>query len=174
MLNLITESQDSGQGLFSTLDEIAREGARKMLVEALNLEVAEHLSRHSSLRDDHGRALVVRNGKANPRKVTLGSGTVEITAPRVNDRRPGEKFTSKILPPYLRRSAKVENLLPILYLKVNRCNSTPKRQITRNEPVKMRLALKILGNLWECALPTREVIPPITHSGCFCRIPLGS
>jgi putative transposase len=117
MLNLITESQDSGQGLFSTLDEIAREGARKMLAEALNLEVAEYLSRHSSLRDDHGRALVVRNGKANPRKVTLGSGTVEITAPRVNDRRPGERFTSKILPPYLRRSAKVENLLPILYLK---------------------------------------------------------
>jgi putative transposase len=117
MLNLITESQEEGQGLILTLDEIAREGARKMLIQALHEEVAEYIARHSELKDDNGRALIVRNGKAQSRKVTMGSGTVDIAAPRVNDRRPGMKFTSKILPPYLRRSAKVENLLPILYLK---------------------------------------------------------
>lgn len=101
----------------STLDQIAREGARRMLVQALQLEVADYLGAHSGLRDDEGRALVVRNGKARPRQVTLGCGTIEVEAPRVRDRRPGHRFTSSILPPYLRKSPKVENLLPILYLK---------------------------------------------------------
>jgi transposase-like protein len=117
MLNLITETHEERQGFVLTLDEIAREGAKKMLEQALKTEVADYIARHLELKDDHGRALVVRNGKAQSRKVTMGSGTVEVAAPRVNDQRPGVKFTSKILPPYLRRSAKVENLLPILYLK---------------------------------------------------------
>ena len=64
-----------------------------------------------------GRALVVRNGKARPRKVTLGAGTVAVTAPRVNDRRVREQFTSRILPPYMRRSPKVAEVLPVLYLR---------------------------------------------------------
>ena len=68
-------------------------------------------------RDETGHALVVRNGKARARSVTLGSGTVEIRAPRVNDRRHGpggerQRFTSKILPPYMRRSPKVAEVLP--------------------------------------------------------------
>ena len=117
MLNLITETCEERQGFALSLDEIAREGAKKMLIQALHAEVAEYIVRHSGTQDDHGRALVVRNGKAQPRRVTMGSGTVEVAAPRVNDRRPGVKFTSSILPPYLRRSPKVENLLPILYLK---------------------------------------------------------
>jgi hypothetical protein len=87
MLKLITESQEEGQGFVLTLDEIAREGARKMLVQALQEEVAGYITRHSGLKDDHGRALVVRNGKAQPRKVTMDSGTVDVSAPRVNDRR---------------------------------------------------------------------------------------
>lgn len=117
MLNLITVNQEERQGFIATLDEIAREGARKMLVEALGAEVADYIARHAEERDDNGHALVVRNGKARSRHVTLGSGAVEVEAPRVNDRRPGEKFTSKILPPYMRKSPKVENLLPLLYLK---------------------------------------------------------
>jgi putative transposase len=117
MLNLITENSEDNQEFVSSLDDIAREGARKMLVEALGAEVSDYLKRHAGLKDDNGHALVVGNGKAEPRKVTMGSGTVEVTAPRINDRRPGVKFTSKILPPYLRKSPKVENLLPILYLK---------------------------------------------------------
>ncbi|MGI9592313.1 MAG: IS256 family transposase [Myxococcota bacterium] len=105
----------------SDLDEIAREGARRMLAEALEAEVADYIARHQE-RDENGRARVVRNGKAQPRKVTLGSGTIEVRAPRVDDRRQGEDgrlhtFRSQILPPYMRRSPKVAEVLPILYLR---------------------------------------------------------
>jgi transposase-like protein len=105
----------------SLLDELAREGARKMIEAALLAEVEEYLAQHASVRDELGHALVVRNGKARERRFTVGSGTVPIIAPRVNDRRvvDGErmKFTSKILPPYLRRSKEVSELLPLLYLR---------------------------------------------------------
>ncbi len=101
----------------SLLDEIARQGARRMLIEALQLESADYVAQARGLRDEAGLALVVRNGKAKPRQVTVGCGTLEVEAPRVRDRRVGSRFTSAILPPYLRRSPKVETLLPILYLK---------------------------------------------------------
>ena len=114
MLRLV-ESHPEKEAL--TLDEIAREGARQMLVKALEAEVEGYVERHRALRDEKGHALVVRNGKARPRKVTLGSGTVQVRAPRVHDRRDGERFTSKILPPYMRRSPKVAEVLPILYLR---------------------------------------------------------
>jgi putative transposase len=105
----------------SDLDEIAREGAQRMLAEALEAEVADYIARHQE-RDENGRAQVVRNGKAQPRKLTLGSGTIEVRAPRVDDRRQGEDgrrhtFRSQILPPYMRRSPKVAEVLPILYLR---------------------------------------------------------
>ncbi|MDH3685327.1 MAG: IS256 family transposase, partial [Myxococcales bacterium] len=105
----------------SDLDEIAREGARRMLAQALEAEVADYIARHQE-RDDNGRAKVVRNGKARARKLTLGSGTIEVRAPRVDDRRETEnggrgRFTSQILPPYMRRSPKVAEVLPILYLR---------------------------------------------------------
>lgn len=104
------------------LDELVREGARRMLVGALEAEVASYLERHADERDADGRALVVRNGRACSRKVTLGAGTIEIRAPRVNDRRlddrgERQRFTSAILPPYMRRSPKVAEVLPILYLR---------------------------------------------------------
>ncbi len=117
MLNLVTENYAERQGFALTLDEIAREGARRMLIAALTEESTAYVNQFAGEKDDHGHALVVKNGKANPRDVTLGSGTVEVLQPRVNDRRPGMKFTSKILPPYMRKSPKVESLLPILYLK---------------------------------------------------------
>ncbi len=103
------------------LDEIAREGARRMLAVALEAEVADYIARHQE-RDEHGRAQVVRNGKARPRTVTLGSGTIEVRAPRVDDRRESDdgsrrRFHSQILPPYMRRSPKVAEVLPILYLR---------------------------------------------------------
>jgi putative transposase len=96
----------------SLLDEIAREGARRMLVAALESEVATYLEAHSDEHDEEGHALVVRNGKGRTRKITLGAGTIPVSAPRVNDRRinaVGERsrFTSRILPPYMRRSPKV-------------------------------------------------------------------
>jgi putative transposase len=63
-------------------------GARRTLAVALEAEAADYIARHQE-RDEHGRAQVVRNGKARPRKVTLGSGTIEVRAPRVDDRRRG-------------------------------------------------------------------------------------
>ncbi len=98
----------------TTLDELAREGARRMLVEALDAEVADYLKRHRAQRGEDGRALVVRNGKGRPRPVTTGAGTVGVQAPRVHDRRSGHRFTSSILPPYMCRSPKVSEVLPVL------------------------------------------------------------
>ena len=109
------------EGLDTTLDTLAREGARRMILVALEAEVEAYLERFRGVRGEDGRAAVVRNGRGKPRQVTLGSGTVTIEAPRVNDKREvdGErqKFTSAILPPYLRRSQNVSELLPVLYLR---------------------------------------------------------
>jgi transposase-like protein len=100
-----------------TLDELARQGARQMIALALQLEVAEYIENHAHLQDEHGRRLVVRNGAAQPRTVIVGATPVTLQAPRVDDRRPGEKFTSRILPPYVRRSQRLEEALPLLYLR---------------------------------------------------------
>jgi putative transposase len=100
-----------------SLDELAQEGARRMIAEALELEVEEYIARLHHLRDENGHALVVRNGKAKPRTVSLGAGPVELQAPRVNDRRPDHRFTSQILPPYMRRSPRLDEALPVLYLR---------------------------------------------------------
>jgi transposase-like protein len=100
-----------------SLDELAREGARRMLDEALRLEADEYVERLRGERDARGCALVVRNGRARERKVTVSSGTLALCAPRVNDRRSEQHFTSKILPPYLRRSPAVAEALPALYLR---------------------------------------------------------
>lgn len=107
----------SKQDFRSTLDDIASEGAKRMLIVALEAEVENYISLHANLVDENGHRLVVRNGKGEARSITTGVGTHEIKAPRVNDRREGHKFISQILPPYLRKSPKVESLLPLLYLK---------------------------------------------------------
>jgi transposase-like protein len=88
-----------------------------MLAAALELEVAEYVARFSQARGDDGLRLVVRNGRAAPRKVVIGGMAVPVQAPRVEDRREGERFTSQILPPYLRRSARLDQALPVLYLR---------------------------------------------------------
>ena len=120
MLRLV-ESLPEMEAPVPTLDDLAREGARRMLLSALEAEVATYIESHQDARDEKGRALVVRNGKARERQVTMGSGTVGIRAPRVNDKRTvnGERqrFTSQILPPYMRRSPKVAEVLPVLYLR---------------------------------------------------------
>ena len=118
MLKVFEERDWSQDGQVSPdLDELVREGARRMLLVALDVEVAVYLERYRGVRDERGHALVVRNGRARPRKVTVGAGTLEVAAPRVDDRREGERFTSRILPPYMRRSPKVEETLPVLYLR---------------------------------------------------------
>jgi hypothetical protein len=105
-----------------TLDDLAREGARRMIAAALEVEVEEYVGSLVEEVGEDGKRLVVRNGRARQRRLTVGSGTVGIQAPRVNDRRVDEegerkKFASKILPAYARRSPKVTDVLPILYLR---------------------------------------------------------
>ena len=114
---------EGSEEIAPALDELAREGARRMIAAALRAEADEYVDRFSDEVDDDGHRLVVRNGRARERKVTIGSGTIAIKAPRVNDKRveaqTGErqKFSSRILPAYARRSPKVGEVIPILYLR---------------------------------------------------------
>ena len=104
------------------IDEIVREGARRMLAEALQAEVDAYIAAFRDERDEHGHRLVVRNGSHQPREVLTSAGAVEVTAPRVNDRRTdpqtGERyrFSSAILPPWCRKTPKITEVLPLLYL----------------------------------------------------------
>jgi len=105
------------------LDELAREGARGMIAAALRAEADEYVERFGDEVDEDGHRLVVRNGRARERKVTVGSGTIPVRAPRVNDKRVEEetgerkRFSSRIVPAYARRSPKVGEVIPILYLR---------------------------------------------------------
>ena len=105
------------------LDELAREGARRMIAAALRAEADEYVERFGDEVDEDGHRLVVRNGRARERRVTVGSGTIPIRAPRVNDKRVDEEtgerqsFSSRIVPAYARRSPKVGEVIPILYLR---------------------------------------------------------
>jgi putative transposase len=106
----------------ATLEQIAREGARRALQKAIEDEVAEYLNAHSQCLDDGGRRMVVRNGHKPTRTILSGLGPIDVKQPRVNDRRVDEngvrfRFTSKILPPYLRKTQAIEDLIPWLYLK---------------------------------------------------------
>ena len=102
------------------LTDILRQGAQQLLAQAIEAEVADWIDRHQDCRDAAGRRQVVRNGHLPERTLTTGVGPVTVQQPRVHDRRPGgerEKFSSAILPPYLRKTKSVEELLPWLYLK---------------------------------------------------------
>ena len=121
MLSVATDAQ-AQDGLRLDLDELVREGARRMLAAALEAEVDAYLAAHAVERDEGGRQLVVRNGHARQREVTTAAGAVPVRAPRVDDRRAdpvtGERirFRSVILPPWCRKSPKVAEVLPLLYL----------------------------------------------------------
>ena len=117
----VHQNEESREELTLDLDEIARQGARRMLAEALEAEVRDYLEAAKGQRDENGHALVVRNGHAREREVLLGAGSVAVRAPRVNDKRIEEdgnrkRFSSVILPPYMRKSPKVTEVLPLLYL----------------------------------------------------------
>ncbi len=104
------------------LTEVLRAGASRLLIRAVEAEVQAFLAAHEHLVDDAGRQRVVRHGHMPEREVQTGIGPVAVRRPRVRDRQPGGegdriRFTSAILPPYLRRTRSVEELLPWLYLK---------------------------------------------------------
>ncbi|MEN3271000.1 MAG: hypothetical protein V7646_7894 [Pseudonocardia sp.] len=106
----------------SLIDEIVRDGARRMLAEALQAEVDAYIAQFIGERDENGRRLVVRNGSHQPREVLTSAGAVEVTAPRVNDRRTDPdtgaraRFASAILPAWCRKTPKITEVLPLLYL----------------------------------------------------------
>jgi putative transposase len=106
----------------TTFEQIARAGARRALQQAIEDEVAQYINAHRDHRDQAGRRLVVRNGHKSPRTILSGVGPIQVEQPRVDDRRVDEngvrfRFTSKILPPYLRKTKTIEDLVPWLYLK---------------------------------------------------------
>src|SRR4051794_23599803 len=109
-------------GEASLIDQIVRDGARRMRAEALWAEVNAYLAAYADERDEHGHRLVVRNGAHQPREVLTSAGAVEVVVPRVNDRRidpdTGERrrFSSAILPPWCRKTPKITEVLPLLYL----------------------------------------------------------
>ena len=121
MLTVLPEDGQADGGS-SPIDEIVRDGARRMLAAALEAEVQVYVEAFAEERDEAGRRLVVRNGHAQPREVMTAAGAVEVTAPRVNDKRTdpvtGERrrFASAILPAWCRRSPKITEVLPLLYL----------------------------------------------------------
>ncbi|MFF0105023.1 IS256 family transposase [Streptomyces hirsutus] len=120
MLSVVNDNGSTATG--SLIDEIVREGARRMLAAALEAEVDQYIAELAAERNEYGRRLVVRNGHHRPRTVTTAAGPVEVRAPRVNDRRVDEatgerqRFSSKILPPWCRKSPKISEVLPLLYL----------------------------------------------------------
>ena len=99
------------------LTDVLREGARRMLREAVEAEVQEFLTRHAPLKDENNRQRVVRNGYLPERTIQTGLGDIAVTAPRVRDREGAIRFSSQILPPYLRRTKSLAELLPWLYLR---------------------------------------------------------
>jgi putative transposase len=121
-MHRVHQDEATHEQLMLDLDEIARQGAQRMLAHALQAEVDAYLHAAQDERDEHGHALVVRNGYHNSRQVLCGAGSIEVKAPRINDRRVEEitgerkRFRSAILPPYMRRSPKVSEVLPLLYL----------------------------------------------------------
>jgi transposase-like protein len=102
------------------LTGILRDGAQRMLSVAIDAEVSDWIDRHADLKDGNGHHQVVRNGYLPERNITTGLGDMQVRQPRVHDRRSAgekEKFTSKILPPYLRKTKSIDDLIPWLYLK---------------------------------------------------------
>jgi len=104
------------------LTTIIRNGARKLIAAALEAEVDDYIQQFTGVVDEHGHRMVTRNGHCKERQVQTGVGAVPVARPRVNDRRHDAngnriKFTSSILPPYLRRTKSIEELIPWMYLK---------------------------------------------------------
>ena len=111
--------KEEPESTWSVLEHIARKGAQKMLKLALENEVEEYIQKHSDEVDMDGKKIVVKNGSMPKRDIVTGIGPLAITQPRVDDRRldSGNRFSSSILPKYMRRIPSIDNLIPVLYLK---------------------------------------------------------
>lgn len=119
MLKIVHDSAERADNASSTIDidELCRLAAKEMLAVALQAERQAYLDAHAELVDATGKRLVVGNGYAKERTLTTAAGAVPVRAPRVDDRREGERYRSTILPVYMRKSPKVTEVLPLLYLR---------------------------------------------------------
>ena len=120
MTERINAAAQSPSEAGDVLTDILRDGARRLLAQAIDAEVQDWINGHAHLVDENSRRLVVRNGHSPEREIVTGLGPVPVRQPRVRDKRPlGERevFSSKLLPPYLRKTKTVEEFLPWLYLK---------------------------------------------------------
>jgi hypothetical protein len=118
----IVDNDPAGENSRSILDDLVREGARRMLVTALEIEIETYVQSHHNDVDDDGHRLVVRNGTSPVRSIKTGAGPLEVEQPRINDRRVDpvtgkrQKFSSAILPPWARSSPNINDVLPLMYL----------------------------------------------------------
>jgi hypothetical protein len=118
----VASNDDVRAELSVDLDEICREGARRMLAAALEAERDAYLAAFADDHDEDDHRLVVGNGRARARVIATGAGPIEVKAPRVNDKRVDEqtgercRFRSAILAPWCRKSPKVSEVLPLMYL----------------------------------------------------------
>ena len=116
--NTVVAFQNPSDFQKDPLTEVLQAGARELLAQAVEAEVSVFLGSHAALVDAAGRRRVVRNGYLPERFIQTGIGPVSVRQPRVRDRGDGAiRFTSAILPRYLRRAKSLEDLLPWLYLK---------------------------------------------------------
>ncbi len=122
MRQITTETQiEATPETIGVLENVLREGARKMLQAALEAEIEDHISRYQAMVDESGKQAVVRNGYQPERTILTGAGPIPVRRPRVDDRLLDtvgkERFTSRILPKFMRRAASIDTLIPVLYLK---------------------------------------------------------
>ena len=117
------------ESTWSALEQVARQGAQKMLQLALENEVEEFILKHSNLKGENGKRVVAKNGYMPAREIVTGMGPLPIKQPRIDDRNLNryllDRFTSNILPRYLRRMPSIDNLIPVLYLKGISTNDFP-------------------------------------------------
>ena len=129
----------SQQSDIDPLTEVLRQGARKLLAEAVEAEVAAFLAEYENERDEQGRQRVVRNGYLPEREIQTGLGGVAVRVPRVRDRAAaGEdalQFRSKLVPPYLRRAKNVEELLPGCTCEGSRRAASPTPYLPSSDPM---------------------------------------
>jgi putative transposase len=109
--------ESTQESFSSALEQIIREGARRLLQEAVEMEVTDYIAKHLEHRNADGHRLVTRNGHLPQKALQTGIGPITVKQPRVRDRREGKRFSSSILPPYARRAPSVETVIPTLYLK---------------------------------------------------------
>jgi transposase-like protein len=139
------------------ITEVLQSGARKLLAEALEAEIESFLCQYRDLRDDQGRKRVVRNGHLPERDIQTGIGQVSVKVPRARDRNPDPvsgpiRFKSSLLPPYLRKTRSMEELIPWLYLKgisTNDFTEALAALVGKDSPGLSAPTISRLKNIWE-------------------------